>query len=790
MIAGLTSFVGRGELLQSLVHQLQRGTRMLTLAGPAGVGKTRLAAELVRRMQKDYDAFAVVHLADLNLDVDSPLEVAAHSLINMIVDALDIIDHQSKQPLLEVLVERLRRTRVLLVLDNCEHLLDPVSEVVLALLQLVPQPPDQAQPQLSMVATSRHYLGLPGENVVHVPELATPPADATREQARNSDAVRLLLDRAKEAGHPITDGHDWHAIVRLVQASGGLPLALELIAALLGGGLAPTMILQRLDGGRLLASPLRRGIQRHHETLTTALDISWELCGPTETEADMQRRLWARLAVFSGGFDLEAAEQVCGGDDRFPTTEVMDTLSALVRQSIVISTPKGRYYQLQPLREYGLRKLSAHGEEETVRARHCAWVQNLTRTAAQSWFGPKEPAWLARLHGEMANIRTAITWTLAQPGRVEVGLQIATDVLATRMPFFYALHTQVCGWLDDLLAVHPAPSSGIRVGALAMLAWTRLVLGDQDRGEARRKECRELAHQLDATDGPPVLMLEGTRHILSLADTNGLDMLARARDAFRAAGDLGSGHMAALILALGAGLLGPSDVADMSSEECLADAEAHGAEWAITWARWTLSLPARTQPRDVLQQVLPIQIALGDRWGTTWCVEAQAWRWAASGEAEAAARLLGGAISLQRRHGVAVAGLLPFMQQRDEARTRIVAMIGEPAYRRAYQDGTTKSIDQIYDLALRPLHAASSTTEGSPADLLGSLPDQQRSVAKLVGKGHTNREIADELRVSPRTVETHLGKLFSRLGFSNRTQLATWVGEQTGDQTTASRDEN
>jgi non-specific serine/threonine protein kinase len=230
--------------------------------------------------------------------------------------------------------------------------------------------------------------------------------------------------------------------------------------------------------------------------------------------------------------------------------------------------------------------------------------------------------------------------------------------------------------------------------------------------------------------------------------------------------------MAALILALCAGTIGPRDIADQSSDECLADAVAHDAEWAVSWAQWTQTLPARTHPQDVLRDCLPAQIALGDRWGTTWCVESEAWRRAALGQAEAAARLLGGAIGLQARHGVRIGGLVPFALQREKARVRIVNMIGADGYRRAYEDGTALTTEEVYELALRDADTDDVRHARVARD---QLTAQQHQVALLVGEGLRNKDIAEKMALSQRTVETHLSAIFTRLGFTSRAQLASWV---------------
>ncbi|WP_344876472.1 ATP-binding protein [Allokutzneria multivorans] len=761
---GLTSLVGRDELLDALAASVRAGARLTSLSGAGGVGKTRLALALLNKVAGDFDLAAVVHLADLD-----PSEDAVTAVGQSIVAALGVTDHQSQRRPVEILLERLQGQRVLLVLDNAEHILDPVADVVIALLT--------EAPGLSVVATTRHRLDLPPERVIAVPPVTIPEVGATPEEARGSQALSLLLERAGDAGFPaVVEGTPaWEAVVELARWSGGLPLVIELIAAQMGV-LGPEKTLQRLDGGRLLTTTARRA-QPHHRTLTKALDISWALCTPA------QRLLWARLAVFSGGFDLEAAEEVCGRGD---SADVLSPLGELVRHSVVVVTGDGRYHQLQPLREYGLRHLDAFGETDELRARHCDWVRRLVATAAAEWFGPDELEWLARLHREVPNIRSAVGWCVATrtAAAVETGLAIVSDVMRTRVQFFAALQSTTCGWMYDLLAIRlendarPAPTPSL-LAAQAALGFTFIAIGDTERGTRHLALCREVAAQLGAESAPPVLFLEGCHRTLNLDDPSGLSLLREARDAFRAAGALADGQMASLMLAVGAGLSGPTDVADEAAADCLADAERHGAPWARTWALWVQGLPALTAPRYVLHECLPAQIAMGDRWGTTWTVQAGAWWRARVGQPEDAARLLGGCVGMQERHGVGLGGLPLFRRQREQAERRIVAAIGEAAFRSAFIDGTELTTEEVYELALRPVGVPGAPL---PAANAAELTTAERRVAALVSGGLSNGQIAEELHVSKRTVETHVGRIFGKLHLANRAQLAAWYLGRSGDE--------
>lgn len=755
-----TSFVGRAELTDDALKVL-RTARLVTLVGPGGVGKSRLALEVARRAEGGYEALAIAGLAD----IDSP-EAVERSLIS----ALGIVD-QSSHPPIDVLTAHLGTRHVLLVLDNCEHLWEAIGDVVTVLLAEVPR--------LTILATSRRYLEVDGEHVLQVPPLTIPAADADADSAASSDAMVLLRDRVDAAGRSVTTGDDQAAVVELARWSGGLPLVLELIAVRVGGGMSPRVILERLDGGRLLTARDRR-VLPHHKTLRQVLDWSYGLCRGGE------QRLWARLSVFSGGFDLAMAEEVCGdAEGAVATDDVVDLLESLVQQSIVIATGDGRYQQLQPVREYGLRRLEALGEVAHMRERHCAFVRRLAADAAERWFGPSEMDWLARVGLELPNIRAALAYC-GTPDRAEIGVSIATSITRLRLPFLIAVLGEFCSVLETLVGLVPDRTTRGHIEAVGMLAWMRICQGDTSRARIHHEECADLARRL-ATDEPVpplVMFVHGAYLLFSRGDPGSIDVLRRSRDGFHAAEAAGDAFMARLILALAAGFLGTEDQAERASADCLAEAEAHRAPWAMSWALWSRGLATRTRPEAaaaLLRRCMTMQVDLRDRWGTMWCVEAMAWQWAALGHAEHAARLLGAATCMQRRSGINIAGLIPFGRERERAAARVRAAIGDDAYDTAFRAGQTLDTEQIYALTLDDDPAA----HPQPARPVGAPPpdrltDRQRQIARLVAKGLSNKDIADALVISQRTVENHLGQVFTRLGAHNRAQVAAWITEQDG----------
>lgn len=743
--AALTSLVGRGELLVDVLRVLVK-SRLVTLTGPAGVGKTRLALEVMRHAQADYGEVVTARLAELSDSSD---------IERSLISALGIVD-QSSEPPLRVLVEHLRNRHVLLVLDNCEHLWEAVGDVVTVLLE--------EAPQVTVIATSRRYLEAPGEYILPVPPLSIPAADAGQNAAVETEAVVLLLDRAGAVGYTIgTRETGWSELVELARWSGGLPLALELIAFRLADGMSPGVVLDRLDGGRILtARRSRPGCQTHHRTLCQVLGWSATLCSEDE------RRLWARLSVFSGGFDLAMAEEVCGSASGSVTTDmVMDLLTGLVRQSIVTTDDNGRFRQLPPIREHGQRLLTQFGEVEEMRERHCAFVCRLVSDAAEQWFGPNELDWLHRVERDMPDIRAALSYCATRE-RGETGLRIVRDIARLRLPFFAAMLGEFCSWFETLLALMPA--SPLRVEATALLGWIRICQGDQHRARIHLEEC-----VVNAEHHPAVLFLRGAYLLLACEDDASIELLRLSRDTFFEAGARGDAHMAGLIHVLAVCFLGTEDDAHKAADECRANADAHCAPWAIGWAIWSQGLAARTRPRDALalfESCLAMQVDMRDRWGAIWSAEAIAWAWAALGLTHPAAELLGGVITVQQQTGVQIAGLLPLGRERNRAVEQVRSALGADAYETAFNTGTGLKAEQVYALALQP-----KQTPCKP-DRAPVLTRRQWEIARLVARGMTNKDIANTLIITQRTVENHLAHMFTRLGARNRTQVAAWINDQ------------
>lgn len=369
----LTSFVGRRHEL-ARAKRLLSTSRLVTMTGVGGVGKTRLAlraADATRRAFGDG-----VWLIELG-------EFANPALLVDRVAAEFGLQERSVRPPLELLTEYLVHRQMLMVLDNYEHLIEAVAEMTQTLLRTCPA--------LRIIATSREPLGIGGEVVMRVPPLAIPDQSgpATRRGMSNSDAITLFAERAHAAvpEFELTD-ENAAAIAQICERLDGLPLPIELAAARLRA-MSPTQILNRLTDRYALLTGGNRGVPTRQQTMRLSVDWSYELCTPHE------QQIWARLSVFVGGFELDAAEGVCGSS--LGQAELLDTIASLVDKSILIREEPGsvvRFRMLEILREYGREKLRESGERVAQRRRHRDWYKQLVMQAEADWISDRQLEWI------------------------------------------------------------------------------------------------------------------------------------------------------------------------------------------------------------------------------------------------------------------------------------------------------------------------------------------------------------------------------------------------------------
>ncbi len=366
----LTSFVDRRTELAAAKNLLSTA-RLVTLTGIGGVGKTRLAIRVAAKSQRSFSGG--VRLVELG-------ELRDATLLGGVVASALGLRGLSGRPVQEVLAEFLAQRELLLVLDNCEQIVAAVAQLTEFLLHVCPD--------LRILATSREPIGIGGEAVLLLPPLPVPEPDHLPRGGPGNDAVKLFVERGAAAvpGFELTEDNKV-AIASICRQLDGHPLSIELAAARLRV-MSPEQILERLNDRYTLLTRGSRGAPTRQQTLRWSIDWSYDLCTPVE------QAVWAQLSVFSGGFELDAAEQVCGGDRT--STDILDAVTSLVDKSILIREESGttvRFRMLETLRDYGLQKAQEAGEHEYIelRRRHLYWCEGLAFTGAKVWRSPPKP---------------------------------------------------------------------------------------------------------------------------------------------------------------------------------------------------------------------------------------------------------------------------------------------------------------------------------------------------------------------------------------------------------------
>jgi predicted ATPase/DNA-binding CsgD family transcriptional regulator len=793
----LTSFVGREREIAQLT-QLLEDVRLLTLVGAGGVGKTRLALRLASDLvSRVADGVWVIELAAL-LDPD---------LVQHAVAATLNVRERPDEPIRATLCEALQTQQLLLVLDNCEHLTSACAELVQDLLL--------ACPRLRVVATSRQPLGLfgAGETTFRVPSLAMlDPWVAASDEIGASEAVRLFVDRSRSVlpGFALTD-RNAASVAQICRRLDGIPLAIELAAARVST-LGVEQIVARLDDRFRLLSDASRRMPARHRTLSATVEWSYELL------SDDEKLLFRRLAVFAGGWTLEAAEAVCSGNGS-QSEEVIDRLSRLADQSLVVVEGQetvARYRLLETLRQYGWERLEAAGEAAMLRDHHRDWYLALAQRADAAFNGPAQSEWLTVLEREHDNVRAALRWCL-DSGAIDAAL-----ALATAYSYFWEIRghryrTEGRRWLEE--GLERVSSAGAASPTLARAAyWAGTFAAEQfdfpravvlleeslhlwqeledhsgraealmglgqvahEQGEYQRADemlseslalARELRDQL--------MLARVLRALGSVARAQGdreqsLSLASESLALFRGVGDSHSaGHLLDQIGVVQRDL-GELDRAAASHQSGMELLAAAGCEEGVNSSRYRQARVARARGDRVQAIALAVQSlqgyrVLGNRRDVPACLDLVA-EIVVGDEPERAARLFAAAEAI--RESMAV--VLPPADRatRDSGVAEARAALSADAFSRAWHEGRASLSDDAIGLALGAVKppAAAALPESS-------LTPRELEVATLVGRGHSNREIAAALVVSVRTAEAHVTNVLTKLALRSRAQLAVWAAE-------------
>jgi predicted ATPase/DNA-binding CsgD family transcriptional regulator len=796
--AEANSFVGRASELRWLTTQLQ-SSRLVTVVGPGGVGKTRLCLHAAAMLPARFpDGIWIVELSTLTDPADLAGKVAATLGLPPQPDAF-------RQR--TAVFEHLRDRRLLLILDTCEHLVDACASFAEAVLR--------AAPEVTVLATSRQPFDAPGEQAYPVAPMPV-----------GGDAVELFAQRAASVlpDFRVTTANR-PDVVRVCRRLDGLPLAIELAAVRLRA-LPLAELASHLETGFSVLGVTRRGGAARHQTLRNAIEWSHALCTPTE------QALWARLSVFGGPFDVAAAEAVCA-DEALPRDEIVHALIGLVDKSVVLRSEGGtvggdcdsgggasvrekRYRLLATLREFGAAQLAGTGDRERYLDRLTEHYLAMAARFDDHVLDDDQTDRFRQLRAEHGNLRAALAHSLDDAGAGptpagQAGRQRRGGQLAVRLHAYWQMSGRLSEgrhFLDAALRVIPDPSPE-RAWALAVRGRLATLQGDLADAVADLRESIRLAGEL----GDELAVGRGCLYLnLALTFSGEHEQAAAAgltaRQRLTAADD----HVGLVCLEPQlAQLRQLSGDIDGALESCqrgqvkLDDFSLRGAE---RWITGQLQLitgfalyrrpGADAECGRALRRALQVSHDLGNEAGMAYCLEVLGWLAAREARFDRAAWLLGTAEPLWRRTGSRLANIAIMERTHQRVARQAREALGDTAYETAHAQGGALDLDTAVGYAMDERGSASrpwlksaavtpaesdrpgdrdrdSGAEAAAPAPAAPLTRREREIAILVGSGLSNREIASRLFISKRTVDAHVEHIFAKLEISSRVKLTLWL---------------
>ncbi|MFJ5987726.1 BTAD domain-containing putative transcriptional regulator [Lentzea sp. NPDC092896] len=662
--ADRSSFVDRPETEH--VADLIRKHRLVTLIGVGGVGKTRLAVHVARAEQPP-DGVWLVELAALRDRALVPHTVA---------EALGVVD-QTGRGQLSVLTEFLARKDALLVLDNCEHVVDHCAVLVDTLLRVAPN--------LRVIATSRRALRVYGEQVLSVAPLSVPYPAATLFAQRADAAIpgSFVITRANE-----------QAVTDLCKRLDGIPLAIEM-AALRVRALTPAQLLERLDDRFRVLTDGGRTALPQHQTLLATMEWSFDLCSPRE------QLLWARASVFAGSFDLAAAEAVCS-DESLTADFMFDAVDGLVDKSVLQREEHAgvaRYRLLETMRQFGQTRLRASDEEPRLKARHRDWYAGIALQGERAWFTPRQAATVGAMTAERGNLRAALEHSLTTPGEADSGLRLAATL------WFYWVG---CGrfaegrhWLNWALSLETQPSRA-RCKALWVTGYLATLQGNTSAVPALLEQCRAEAALLEDEDADVyATYVQGAAAVFDDDLPLGATLLAEADRRHAALGHMDSNVvMARVALAITVAFGGELDRAAEICTKARDVCEENGELWARAFALYVLAFVAMgrgdvAEARELATTALRIKEKFNDLLGIAVSVELLALISVVTGSASHAALLLGGADRVWQSVGLPLFGSANFAASHDQCVALCRQALGPESYEEHFSRGAAMTVTSV-----------------------------------------------------------------------------------------------
>lgn len=755
--AEVTSFVGRRRELDD-ARKLLSSSRLVTLTGPGGVGKTRLGLRLASQLVRAFpDGVVLVELAEIRNPELLPHAVAL---------ALGLRDEPTSWTD-ATLAERLAQRHLLLVLDNCEQLVERCAGLVSLLLARAPD--------VHVLTTSREPLKVAGEHTYAVPPLSVPvwQSGSKAAELEQYDSVRLFLDRAaaRLPGFSLTTANALH-VAQICQRLDGIPLAIELAADRIRA-LPVEQINARLSSRLRLLTTGDRSAAARHRTLVASIAWSHDLCTPRE------QLLWARLSVFQSSFDVAIVESVCAGTILEPD-DIVDVLTDLVEKSILVredSGPEARYRMLGSIREFGTEQLEASGETHDIHRRMLAWYASLATSFRTHWFGAAQREWTLRIRTDHQNIASALRFAFddRQP---ETAVRITLDLALYWM--WAGLMSEERHWLErglkDVTRDLPLRAAALREYAYVLLFFDGLdqvpdLLAESITCVGEPGPDRHARTQHDFVTGMYELLHDPRR---------ALEPFAAALRGHKEGGNLAGQAHSLLSGGVAAWLCGEHALAQDLLQECLVVGGNHETSFrssALMHLGMVMWEAGEGDPaREMVLEALELKAADDELVGIAMCIDALAWFDTAAGDLRRGATLAGIAESAWRRSGLTIESVRGLSHFRDECLDELRSRLPARTVDELVLAGSSLSPTAAASYAMGTSQAGKTTTPDVP---FRPLTDREWQVAERIAEGLSNRQIAGRLAISQRTADAHVAHILEKLAFANRAQVAAWVAERT-----------
>lgn len=747
----LTTLIGRVREIRDVRATIGRA-RLVSLTGPGGVGKSRIAAQTARTVERTFaDGVRYIDLAAVG---DPTLVASAFAAV------LD-----GSAPAGARLAERLRHWQALLVVDNCEHVVAECADTIDEILR--------EAPDIRALVTSRERLGVNGEHVLRVDPLPVPAEDEVDPDGlvQRNEAVALLVDRARavQPRFAVTPGN-LADVVRLTRRLDGLPLAIELAAARMSTMSVGQIADNLSNPDRILRTPGRAGSDRH-ASLRDTLQWSYELCSAPE------QALWSAMSIFAGPVTAATVAAVCTDDPDLGEEDVEDLLEGLVRKSILLCDPRNRptFRMLDAVRHFGRTRIPAEAAA-ALAGRHAAHFREVAARAAVEWAGPGQVEVAALLQTALPDLRIAMEALLIGPDR-----HLGAAVVADLYPLWVCLGRQREGeiWLGRALEGHSRPSARL----LWCAGWVQMISGRI--GPARGLLDRAALAAIAEGRTNDQLIAAALAAVIAMFDASIRVEVALGSAAVVGLADSTDPHGGAIALMCLAELLIVSGRLEQALEYCLASQRLclHlGESWCLSCVLWVRSLALLLDGRfgeaeAAALESLRLKVELDDPAGIILACEILAWAAAGQGRWADAARL---DIAIGRQAGRNFTPLSEFTrlsELRESWSARIVAGFGPEPYEELAASLAAAPPAVVASLAFNR-SAPASTARRSDSVVDGLLTQRETEVAELVAGGLSNRQIAARLVISTRTAEVHVGRILAKLGCAHRSQVAAWWHEQ------------